>query len=105
MTDFNRPKLFDALKYGGECVVCGDEIEAGFPGWVFKGKCACPTHKAESVVDAISSPKDAPEQGKTGEISGEDFAALLGALNLLSVHLGEIRDQLKLLNSMQGGPK
>jgi len=55
MSDFNRPKLFTALKYGGECIVCGDEIEAGFPGWVFKGKCACPMHKEEAVIDAVDA--------------------------------------------------
>ena len=102
---YDRPKLFDALKYGGECVVCGDEIEAGFPGWVFKGKCACPTHKAETVVDAVSSPKDAGLKDEADEIRGIDMAGLLGALNLISVHLGEIREQLKILNSMKGGPK
>ena len=104
MGDYNKPKLFDALKYGGECVVCGDEIEAGFPGWVFKGKCACPTHKAEMVVDAVSVSKDVSPKENTAQIPGEDFAALLGALNRLSVHLGEIRDQLKLLVAT-GGPK
>jgi len=29
MSDFNKPKLFESLRYGGECVVCGDDIEAG----------------------------------------------------------------------------
>ena len=104
MGEYNKPKLFDALKYGGECVVCGDEIEAGYPGWVLGKNCACPTHKAEQVIDAVSGHKDERTPSGTGKLEGEDLAALLGALNLLSVHLGEIRDQLKLLVAT-GGPK
>ena len=105
MSDYNRPKLFDALKYGGECVVCGDEIEAGYPGWVFKGKCACPTHKAEQVVDAVSEPKDERTKAGPNADTSQDFAALLGALNLISTHLEEIRAEIKKGNDMTGGPK
>lgn len=49
------PKLFESLRYGGECAVCADECPEGSPGWVYKKQVACPHHAKQSVIDAIDS--------------------------------------------------
>ena len=59
MTEYNRPKLFEALKGDGTCVVCEDELQKGFAGWAWNKNgtwyVACPSHKAEAVIDAVDA--------------------------------------------------
>lgn len=47
------PKLWEGFKDGGDCVVCGDGIEAGQNGWLYKGRVACPHHTRQMVLDAV----------------------------------------------------
>lgn len=49
------PKLFESLRYGGECAVCADECPEGSPGWVYKKQVACPHHLKQDVIDAIDN--------------------------------------------------
>jgi hypothetical protein len=106
MSDYNRPKLFDALKYGGECVVCGDEIEAGFPGWVFKGKCACPTHKAEAVIDAVGA-LDGPKQAGTRPSDQTSVSEALKGLDESLARIAHVLEQMYKddYDAKTGGPK
>jgi hypothetical protein len=47
------PKLWENFREGNDCVVCGDHIEAGQNGWLYKGRIACPHHSKESVLTAV----------------------------------------------------
>jgi len=93
MGDFNRPKLFTALKYGGECIVCGDEIEAGVPGWVWKGKCACPTHKEEAVIDAVGASSDERRDG-TRDVPPQALSEALKGIDESLARIAHILEQI-----------
>jgi hypothetical protein len=47
------PKLWESFKTGGDCAVCGDGIEAGQNGWLYKSRIACPHHSKADVIAAI----------------------------------------------------
>jgi len=101
MSEYNKPKLFESLRYGGECVVCGDEIEAGFPGWVFGKNCACPTHKPDAVIDAVETLKG----GDREKTRPHEQQALSEALKGLDESLARIAHLLEQIYANGGLPK
>jgi len=105
MSDYNKPKLWESLKADGVCVVCGDELERGFPGYSWKigdtYHVACPSHKPDAVIDAVEALKG----GDREKTRPHEQQALSEALKGLDESLARIAHLLEQLYANGGLPK
>jgi len=49
---YDNPKLFDTLRRGGNCPICGEDVPAGAPGWIWNNGIYCASHPRTAVVEA-----------------------------------------------------
>jgi len=74
----NKATLFPRLKYGGNCIVCGDEVPEDFPGWVIGKNVACATHHVDDVVSAVEDgPEMRTEAPKPNAVASETPQAII----------------------------
>jgi len=64
-------KLFESLKYGGECIVCGDEVPSAYPGWVIDRFVSCAIHTRHDTEQAYDEQNAKPDEPKQVELAKE----------------------------------
>lgn len=101
-------KLFERLTYGGECVVCGDEVPSGFPGWVIGKNCACATHQRADVEES-DRPNEAPtvelvkEAPKSPADEGKTAAAILELVRAVNANTTALSGLLAMMRNVVDG--
>jgi hypothetical protein len=89
-------RLFPRLKYGGNCVVCGDEVPEDFPGWVMGRSVACATHHIDDVVSAVNDgPEMRTEAPKPNAVASVNDIAIVEALERQSRALEAMTMELR----------